>query len=578
MSKEIPPRQLIVCCDGTNNNLTGRRYDTNVTQLCELLDPDAQNQLLYYDPGVGNAGTLPDASAWDKLKAAFSRLSGLAFGSGIFENIEQAYLFLMRNWRPGDQVFLYGFSRGAFTARSVGGLVTQFGILRPEMEAMVPTLLHFYFLNRTRQKRSFDLIKTQISQMFAGDAARQAKVHFVGVWDTVASVGAPMIGKKITASPTIVNKRFSHVRQALALDEYRTTFEPRPYVIEAGYPYDAHQQSIRQAWFAGSHCDVGGGYDNGDAGLSQQALLWMLTESVALPCALRLRQGLLTAQGGLDVSAVQTLLNQRSESSAHRHTMVHSETYDTPWWALGGMTLRNPAKPPDLPNVALVPPEESPTVAQNKLMFPQDSQWQLPRSMPKLLLAATLGFVLWVSMGALLIGPSDLAGDGLLAKFSAALSSLPAVADANCSFTRWQLGWWVSWQTLGVPLTHFHSPRAAVLLDFLFITAYGYLLARATGWAFARLAGLRRVAFKTAPWLNLLGMGACAMVVGDLAENVLTLTVLTTSPSEFVPWLDMLLGALMSLACAVKWAGLSLSLVLFLAGWLLPQWLRPKPI
>ena len=114
------PRQLIVCCDGTNNNLTGRNRDTNVSQLCELLAPDSQNQLLYYDPGVGNPGTLPEAAWWDKVQQKYERLSGLAFGSGIYENISEAYRFLMRNWREDDDIFLFGFSRGAFTAREIG--------------------------------------------------------------------------------------------------------------------------------------------------------------------------------------------------------------------------------------------------------------------------------------------------------------------------------------------------------------------------------------------------------------------------------------------------------------------------
>ena len=138
-------RQLIICCDGTNNNLTGRVRDTNVTKLCELFAPDANAQLLYYDPGVGNPGLLPGASLTDQFSRFSERLYGLAFGKGVYENIAQAYLFLMRHYQPGDQIFLLGFSRGAFTARSIGGLVTQFGLLRPAMDDLVPTLQHIYF-------------------------------------------------------------------------------------------------------------------------------------------------------------------------------------------------------------------------------------------------------------------------------------------------------------------------------------------------------------------------------------------------------------------------------------------------
>ncbi|MGH8831463.1 MAG: T6SS phospholipase effector Tle1-like catalytic domain-containing protein, partial [Polaromonas sp.] len=193
-------RQLIICCDGTNNNLTGGAKDTNVTKLCELFAPDANDQLLYYDPGVGNPGELPGASLTDTISRIYERLHGLAFGKGVYENIAEAYLFLMRHYRPGDQIFLLGFSRGAFTARSIGGLVTQFGLLRPEMEGLVPTLLHVYFSDRERGGMKYTAIRDQISRMFASDQTRATPVWFVGVWDTVSSVGAPLLSRTITAS------------------------------------------------------------------------------------------------------------------------------------------------------------------------------------------------------------------------------------------------------------------------------------------------------------------------------------------------------------------------------------------
>ena len=165
-------RQLIICCDGTNNNLTGRVRDTNVTKLCELFAPDANAQLLYYDPGVGNPGLLPGASLTDQFSRFSERLYGLAFGKGVYENIAQAYLFLMRHYQPGDQIFLLGFSRGAFTARSIGGLVTQFGLLRPAMDDLVPTLLHIYFSDRERGGARYTAIRDQISRLFASDRRR----------------------------------------------------------------------------------------------------------------------------------------------------------------------------------------------------------------------------------------------------------------------------------------------------------------------------------------------------------------------------------------------------------------------
>ena len=241
-------RQLIICCDGTSNNLTGGARDTNVTRLCELFAPDANDQLLYYDPGVGNPDQLPGASLTDSISRFSARLHGLAFGKGVYENIARAYLFLMRHYQPGDQIFLLGFSRGAFTARSIGGLVTQFGLLRPVMENLVPTLLHVYFSDRELGGSKYTAIRDQISRLFASDQSRATPVWFVGVWDTVSSVGAPLLSRTITASPTIVGKRFNHVRHALALDEYRRSFEPRPYYIDPGHDYAASgQRSVRLA-------------------------------------------------------------------------------------------------------------------------------------------------------------------------------------------------------------------------------------------------------------------------------------------------------------------------------------------
>jgi len=136
-------QQLVLLCDGTNNNLTGGASDTHLVTLAELLraDPDA-DRTVFYDPGVGNPGEVPGITLWDKARRLFERIDSLAFGRGVFDNIAEGYLFLMRHWRShDDQIWLFGFSRGAFTARSIGGLINRFGILEPHLESLVPTLL-----------------------------------------------------------------------------------------------------------------------------------------------------------------------------------------------------------------------------------------------------------------------------------------------------------------------------------------------------------------------------------------------------------------------------------------------------
>ena len=212
-------RQLVVFCDGTNNNLTGGRNDTNTVKLCELLAGSADGaQLVFYDPGVGNPAELPGSTLVDGWHRWSERLAGLAFGRGVYENIAESYLFLMRNYRSGDEIYIFGFSRGAFTARSVAGLVNQFGILQPHMESMVITLVHVYFSDRSLDPAAARGIAAQTARLFVAPDARNVELQFVGVWDTVASVGMWPFSARFTALPTVGGKRFRHVRQALALD------------------------------------------------------------------------------------------------------------------------------------------------------------------------------------------------------------------------------------------------------------------------------------------------------------------------------------------------------------------------
>lgn len=411
-----PPRQLIVCCDGTNNNLTGRLNDTNVTKLCELLDPDGQQQRLFYDPGVGNPGQLPGTTRLDSIKREVQRLTGLAFGQGIFENIAEGYTFLMQHYQDGDQIYLYGFSRGAFTARSIAGLVAQFGLLRPENQALLPTLLHTYFADRRESQRYRD-VTAQVSALFCSPDRREVPVWFVGVWDTVASVGFPMLSQQtITARPSIAGKRYHHVRQALALDEHRRAFEPRPYIIEPGHDYAAHGQSIAQAWFSGSHGDVGGGYPHAEAGLCDDALRWMLQESIA--CGLRIDPALLNPRGELDDRALAERLALRSlcprtegaDTAAAPCRQLHSETYDTPWWALAGLKLRDPTLNPDWNRLDdPVQPVEHPSVGQQPLQFAADTSWSRRRALGPLFWAL-LGLLAFDVLAGLMLAPDRRAG------------------------------------------------------------------------------------------------------------------------------------------------------------------------
>ena len=333
------PRQLVLLCDGTNNNLTGQRSDTNVVKLSALLASSLNPQkIVFYDPGVGNPGELPGATTWDQLRRRLDRLRGLAFGRGVYENMAESYLFLMRHYRPGDELYIFGFSRGAFTARSVAGLINQFGILQPHMESMLPTLLHVYFSDR-RQQASFDAISSQISDYFTSPSTRHVDIHFVGVWDTVASVGLPPFDAKFTALPRPEGKRFVHVRQALALDEHRSQFKPRLYARNNG-PFETvtrRQGSLLQLWFPGSHCDVGGGYTTAQAALSDTAFAWLVSEAVN--CGLRMTG--YEPPLNDEAAVLHHLARVHDAPPANRKVRVHSELTGMALWALTGMSVRD---------------------------------------------------------------------------------------------------------------------------------------------------------------------------------------------------------------------------------------------
>jgi hypothetical protein len=484
----------------------------------------------------------------------------------VYENIAEAYLFLMRHYRPGDQIFLYGFSRGAFTARSIGGLVTQFGVLRPEMEGLVHTLLHAYFSDREKGGVEYQRIRAQINDMFCSGQTREAPVWFVGVWDTVASVGAPLLSRTITAHPTIVGKRFRHVRHALALDEHRRAFEPRPYYVDPDHDYAADGQSIKQLWFAGAHCDVGGGYPHPEARLAHDALLWMLQESV--DCGLRLPAELLEAHGQVHAAAVLAALRRPQDQPPAGAARVHSETYGNPIWALAGLKQRDPQRVANPAGEPLpVHPQEHTSVAQHSLAFPRDTAWGRARPKADVLLALAGAALFWTWTGGLLTGAVHASASlwhNLVALATGSTSKLEAntaLADWQWSWLlqcRWSAGWDAVANCPSSTLTVL-SERVggALLADVGLIACYAWVLAWAVSWSFARVATLRRAMQRRSSALDVLGMSLPLAVSADLLENLLTWAVLAWFPSRLLPGAELLVAGAMSLATLAKWVGLA---------------------
>ncbi len=557
MTDEATPRQIVICCDGTNNNLTGQSRDTNVVKLCQLIaDDDDDHRVLFYDPGVGNPGEMPGATVWDNLRRRAERIAGLAFGRGVYENIAECYLFLMRHHRPGDQIYVFGFSRGAFTARSVAGLINQFGVLLPHMESLVPTLMHLYFSDRITAKQQIADITRQATTLFASRRSRRVEIHYVGVWDTVASVGMWPFAAKFTAIPTISKKRFLNVRQALALDEHRAQFSPRLYVDENGSVATdvGGTASIKQLWFRGAHCDVGGGYAAGATAISDAAFSWLVSEAVQ--CGLRLRANGTPITDEANVSAAL-----HATYPASTNSVVHSELYNTCLWALTGMAVRETRRIVlDDGDERIVTPAEHSSVAAQSLAMPGNTSWGAAR--PKVALIWCLLFIplVVIALGQMLT-QQVFVGD-VVQDIVDASTRIPEYLKSNFAFSRWQIFWWLDGSP-DVGLTRFWAPRWAVVWDFALIGLYAYALAWFSTEAFARHAGLRRISEPAPLILKRLGWALPLMVFGDVAENIATWLTVTLVYNELFA-LAFVSATLMTLCATSKWIGLAGTLVLCL--------------
>jgi len=221
---EVVPGRLIVCCDGTWNTadqaISGHPSPTNVTKLALSIAPEdaaGARQCVYYHSGVGT-------SRW-------KRLSGGAFGVGLSRNVLDAYHFLVDNYESGDLLYLFGFSRGAFTARSLAGLIRNSGILRRENADRIDQAWALY-------RSAADTPSGVASTLFRRAYSYEPRIQLIGVWDTVGALGVPALGPRwLKPIVTRINHRWefhdtklsTRVKgafHALAIDEQRAAFAP----------------------------------------------------------------------------------------------------------------------------------------------------------------------------------------------------------------------------------------------------------------------------------------------------------------------------------------------------------------
>ena len=308
------PRNLVLCCDGTNNQFGPE--NTNVVRLAQVLDRDPARQRLYYDPGVG---TLPEPGVWTALGKTLSRWIELALGVGLLDKVGEAYSHLMDLWEPGDRVFLFGFSRGAYTVRVLAGLLYALGLLPRGNQNLVPYVLRLFKSVRGSDSdepsahwklcREFRWTFARTAPGATGE--RRFPVHFLGAWDTVSSVG--WLWSPAHFPFTRTNPGIGTIRHAVSVDERRAFF--RQNLMQA-----AGSQDLVEAWFPGVHSDVGGGYPDTpkDGGLWRPPFEWILGEAQ--------KAGLL-----LDPARFHEAL-QRTKPSPRPWTDRQHESLTPAWW------------------------------------------------------------------------------------------------------------------------------------------------------------------------------------------------------------------------------------------------------
>jgi len=247
-------KKLVICCDGTWSR-ADQGEPTNVVKLAYRVSK--RDQVLFYDQGVGTGNSL-------------DRLFGGAFGHGLADNVFDAYRFLIANYEAGDQIFLFGFSRGAYTVRSLAGMIRKCGILRRDAVEYYTETLRLYrdadtHPDHPEAQRHRDVLSV----------TPDIPIQFLGVWDTVGALGIPIRGlrwlsrRKYQFHDTELSAAVRNAAHAVAIDERRAPFTPTLWK-----PVPKNGQVVKQLWFPGVHSDVGGGYK--ETGLSDCTLEWMM--------------------------------------------------------------------------------------------------------------------------------------------------------------------------------------------------------------------------------------------------------------------------------------------------------------
>src|SRR4029450_6484448 len=236
----------------------------------------------YYDPGVG---TFSSQGAWTPAARAISRGLGLAIGNGMRENLGEAYRYLMGTWEPEDRLYILGFSRGAFTARALAGMLYRVGLLHPGCENLVQYAVSEYARKRGAADLSGKNGWKGIDRFSAALArttneSRAIPIIFMGIWDSVKA--ASILGRDLAWPYTRQLPNVATVWHAVSIDEKRRPY--REYLVQP----KGDKPALNEVWFAGVHSDVGGTFED-DSKLADIALKWMAEGAMGAGVLLRLR-------------------------------------------------------------------------------------------------------------------------------------------------------------------------------------------------------------------------------------------------------------------------------------------------
>lgn len=312
-------KRLIICADGTWNkpeeNIE-KDFPTNVLKVARAIRPVTENgieQVVFYDLGVG--------SYYDPVK-------GGAFGEGLNKNVQDCYRFIVQNYNPGDELYFFGFSRGAYTVRSLCGFIYNCGILkRPKANLISHAFSNIYKSPdiHPRDEQSVNFRKRNAVE-------KETKVNFIGVWDTVGSLGIPFrmfgfLNEKHLFHDRKIGPNINCARHALAIDEMRDDFYPTIWNKKT-------VMDLKQVWFCGVHSDIGGGYkpDSDKGLLADIPLKWMIKEAVhkGLDFEDHITDGLTykpTATKHKTHKGFYKVLGKRKRRIL-KHTMIHSSVKD----------------------------------------------------------------------------------------------------------------------------------------------------------------------------------------------------------------------------------------------------------